>query len=269
MIALIDADSLVYVIGWNYREYLGIEPEQVHNSCDNMLRDIVTLTGASHYIGAFSDKKCFRHECYKYQTYKGSRGDKPDWVTYWEPVIKEYYTEKHGFFMLPNLEADDVVSAYSQMLDLRGDSWVICSPDKDMLQIRGVHYDYRKTREDIDRDNLVRQVSEDQAWYNFWMQMLTGDESDSVAGVPGLGPVKAKKLLDEQMDPMLYTSSVKGAYKKYFGPHYGGIIYEETYRTLKLLCPDHPEWDQFGGLFQIIDDRIKVPKTAIDSLFDV
>jgi 5'-3' exonuclease len=268
MIALIDADSLVYIIGWNYREVIGGVPEQVHASCDNMLRDILTLTQADQYIGAFSSPKCFRHECYKYNTYKSGRPEKAEWLVYWEPIIKDYFINKYQFFSYPNLEADDVVAAYANLFKDR--PWVICSPDKDMKQIPGLHYDYRQ-KTDVSMDTQVRivKITEDEADYNFWLQMLTGDEGDAVAGIPGLGPVKAKKLLSEVVDHMMYMTTVRGAYKKYFGPHYGNIIYWETFNTLQLLHTMHTYWSTFEQLFTPLENRLCKPRTAMDNLFDV
>ena len=105
----------------------------------------------------------------------------------WETVIKEHYTKKHGFFTDPNLEADDVVAGVAMhILVTSGDpeGYIICSRRKDLQQVPGLHYDYRKQIEN--NDPGIFKVSTTEAHWNFWTQMLTGDDSDNVAGVPGL-----------------------------------------------------------------------------------
>ena len=53
-------------------------------------------------------------------------------------------------------------------------------------------------------------VSDKQAEYNFWYQMLVGDVVDNVKGCKGIGPKKAEKILLESEN---YEQSVKDVYK--------------------------------------------------------
>lgn len=266
MTALIDADSLVYIVGWNYRE-MGTE-EEVKRSCDTFLTDIMTMTRADDYVGAFSDKKCFRHRLYKYNVYKGSRPPKPDWLIQWEPIIKDHYANKHGFITIPDLEADDICSALAVLAQKEGKPFIICSPDKDMKQIWGLHYDYRGKTDETGTvlSGQVLEISPEQAHKNFWMQMMIGDGTDNIAGVPGLGEVKAKKVLDEALDPFVYSSCIQSCYLKYFGPYYGPIIFSETLHTLMLLQPDHFLWNDYKEA--ILCATPSVLNTAI-GFFDV
>lgn len=273
MIALIDADSIVYVIGWNYRE-MGTDDE-VRASCDNFLKDILTLTNSTHYIGVFSppSEDVFRTECYKYAKYKGNRPEKPDFIKLWEPVIKNHFHEKHGFICDDTLEADDIVSAApyilgssSTFLPPEADpSYIICSPDKDLNQIPGLHYDYKK------EGSVIENITIDEAFWFFWTQMLTGDGTDNVAGVPGLGPVKTKKIIEELKEgsKMEVKRSIKAQYSKYFGEYYGSIIFEETLKTLRLMCPVHSLYPAYE---QKIKDYIRTGTKKLTSpnrFFDI
>jgi len=244
MTALIDADGMAYVIAWNHRD--SSNGTEVENTCDDFVRCILGLTQCDTYIGVFSPKECFRHRDYKYNVYKGQRPDKPEWFTKWEQFIKDYLCERWGFFVAQDLEADDVVSA------LADDNCIICSPDKDLRQVSGLHFDYKK------QDLGVTRVSHDEACDNFWLQMLTGDDSDNVNGVPGLGPVKAKALLKNIELPGLQTpSAVKAAYVKYFGIHYGPIIFYETKRTLQLMGPSHEYWNLYVEYLHSLRNNIQ------------
>lgn len=274
MTALIDADSLVYIIAWNHRE--SSSEQDVKQSCDNFLRDILTLTGAQDYIGVFSPPSdvTFRAEQYKYAKYKGNRPEKPEFVKLWEPIIKGYYTEKHGFFTDPDLEADDVVAGIFEMLQIncrhKDELPVICSPDKDLRQIFGKHFDYRAKLTEDSPNNPIVIVSPEEAFWNFWTQMLMGDEGDNVAGVPGLGPVKAKKIIDalREEDALMVKPTVMSYYTKYFGGYYGPIIFEETFRTLKLMVSSHPLYPAFANiLFQYTSTKVTIPVSSSASGF--
>lgn len=243
MIALIDADALVYIIGWNYRdvEKTTQSEDEVCASCDQMLKDIMVLTGATHYIGVFgpASKTTFRYRDYKYNVYKGNRPPKPEFVEKWEHTIKIRFIDTHKFdTQREDLEADDVVAALQCYFSSQGETSIICSPDKDLQQIPGYHYNYQK------EGATPISISAEEGARKLWMQMLMGDSTDNIAGVPGLGEKKAAALF-EGLDPIEIPTAVRSAYSKYFGTHYGRIIYEETYLAVRLLDPQHPYWNNY------------------------
>lgn len=264
MIALIDADSIMWIIAYNNKDN---GEEQVLAACDNFLRDILTLTGSDKYVGVFSDKENFRYERYNYRPYKGQRPEKPEWCIMWERTIKDHFIQKHGFVQASYMEADDVCVGGACLLNEQAaEPWVICSPDKDLRQIPGRFYDYRKQDEGVP---VFEKVEPEVANHNFWMSILTGDKTDNIAGVPGLGEVKAKALLATAMDQMQYQSLVRGAFVKYFDHHYGNIIFQETHDTIMMLRPGHPYWEGHKEqIYQTINANIRYPAKAA-SYFDI
>lgn len=82
----------------------------------------------------------------------------------------------------PGLEADDVMGILATK---PGAEAIIVSQDKDMKTIPSTVWDGR---------DLIK-VSEQEADYFHLYQTLTGDPSDGYRGCPGIGPVKAEKLL--------------------------------------------------------------------------
>lgn len=239
-ILLIDADSIVYILSWVHRENTD-DKESVIMACNSMLKDMLTFCGTHAYIGVFSDKICFRHTVYKYAPYKGNRKEKEDYVIRWEPIIKEHFTKNFGFITIPELEADDVVNALSELID----NCIVASPDKDLRQSPGTFFDYKSTSWE-----LVT-VSKDKAHENFWVQMLTGDSTDNVIGIPGIGEVKAEKLLKSH-ESIYWPNKVKLIYMGYFGSHYGSIIFTETLHTLQLLGTSHPMLLKYSPQIQTI-----------------
>jgi 5'-3' exonuclease len=251
MVALIDADSIIYIIGWAHREDkrsdLGMT-ELVQEKCKSMLQYILTTTRATHYLGSFSSSKSFRNEEYKVAPYKGTRPDKPDWVIEWQDVIKCYFVEELGFIIPVNLEADDIMSMAAEILASNGDEFIVCSPDKDLRQIAGNHFDYKK--------NELISIRQSESVINFWSQMLTGDSTDNVIGIPGIGEVKAKAILTAPGDQDSEERVVR-SYQKYYGIHYGDIIYIQTYNTLRLITKKHPLFDSdMASEYSLLDKDI-------------
>ena len=185
---------------------------------------------------------------YLFKRYKGNRGPKDEWLTRWEPIIKNHMTKKWGFYTSPNLEADDIVVGYSAIHV--EEPVIICSPDKDLRQAPGFHFDYKKS-------NGIDTVTPPDACKNLWAQVLTGDTVDNIAGLPGLGPAKVKVLFDaatttEEASDLVLMQVVRDQYIKYFGPHYGPMIYDQTLQTVMMIQPSHPLWDTYKHDIQSI-----------------
>lgn len=228
MISLIDGDSIAFILGWHHREHQHVPT--IHEAVDKFLDDIFTLTGADMYFGALKgEEKCFRYHTYKVKPYKGKRKELSEIMQFWQPIINDYLKTKWGFQTpgtLP-LEADDMIYTASKCLEY---AHTICSPDKDLRQIPGNHFDY-KTGEFLT-------VDEHQARYNFFRLMIEGDDTDNIAGIPGAGEKKAKEKLDPLLAGMAtgveYDEVVRALYHKQFCQYYGDIIYEETFEAISL-----------------------------------
>ena len=116
--------------------------------------------------------------------------------------VKQWIIEEFDGQMWPNLEADDVISILATDKEMDEET-VIVSIDKDFKSVPGVFYDYNKgeyhhpTEEEADNFHL--------------MQTIMGDATDGFSGVPRVGPVGAKKLLDK--DGYTWETVVK-AYEK-------------------------------------------------------
>jgi len=243
MIALIDADSIVYMIAWHNKDVTDIAGvSQVKTACDEMITSILSASRATKYLGSFSSPVNFRHRLYKFAPYKGTRKEKDSWMVRWEPIIKAHLCEKWGFFIPLDIEADDVMSGVWHLLQ-PNDQIVICSPDKDLTQIPGLHYDYKKLGE-------IRSMSDFQSGHMLCTQMLTGDTTDNIKGIPGLGDVKVKALLSSASTTDELMHRVKEQYYKHFGEYYGNIIYLENVIALQLLGPTHPLWNEYEGFIK-------------------
>lgn len=240
-ILLIDGDSIPFIIGWNNKDHTDVPV--VRAAVRTFISDLFTFTGAQQYLGVLAaavSNQCFRHSIYKYNRYKGSRGEKEDWVKYWDPIIRKILFEEWNFQQAPaHLETDDVIATLGE----NNSDTVICSPDKDLKQISGWFYNFKEMGQ-VDKKPFTY-VSTAEANRNFLIQLLTGDSSDSVNGVSGMGPVNAKKLLDAA-NSFTEMLAVKNAYQKQYGPYYGPTIYDETYYTLRMMTPSNDWWHKYG-----------------------
>ena len=213
-IALIDGDSLIY--------YEMNKPtlEEALESLDARLEQMFEQVEATEYAGFLTSGRCFRYAAAKTKPYKGNRkyGEKP----YIFPAIKEYLRQHWGFTSVPELEADDLVSIYHDPLKT-----VICSPDKDVLyQNRGIHYNYGKAE--------IVTVDDIESIRFLWKQMLMGDSTDGIQGIPKVGPKTADAWLkDINSDDM--PAFVLQKYIEKFGYAAGISKFAETFKLIYIL----------------------------------
>ena len=100
--------------------------------------------------------------------------------------LKEYLIDKYGAIVAPEQEADDYLGIYQ---DKENGTTCICTIDKDLKQIPGIHYNF-VTGEWSD-------VTEEQAEEFFFWQVMAGDSGDNIKGIPGIGLKKAQKHYDK------------------------------------------------------------------------
>lgn len=160
--------------------------EEFEGSCnaiiDATIRDIVNNTGVQLLRVYLSDHDNFRFKIAKTKPYKGNR------ETYVKPKFlqhcKNYLVEKYRAYYVHDAEADDGIAS-----DMVINGAIHVGVDKDLLQIPGKHFNYTKP------DEGIREVSADEATINLYRQVLTGDTSDNIPGLPRVGAVTAEKVI--------------------------------------------------------------------------
>ena len=182
MIALVDGDILVYRVGF------GCEDSNERIAIAKLaeyLEDLVFIhANCEKARGYLTGRDNYRDDIAKTQTYKGHRLGvaKPKHFD----LMREYMEKAWGFEMQEGQEADDAIGIEAYKLDPR--DYVICSIDKDLNNLRGWHYNFHK--------NEMYYVKEEEAIKNFYKQLLTGDRTDNIPGIKGIGDKKADKILD-------------------------------------------------------------------------
>lgn len=140
--------------------------------------------------------------------YKANRTAHPSDLTRQRPLIYEAITAL-GLAQVkaPGFEADDVIATYTRRAVEAGADVVIVSADKDMMQL--------VTDQVSLYDSQHRAGQENGKWWTpaaveaAWgvppallgdLLALTGDTSDGIPGIPGVGPTTAAAMLREHGD---------------------------------------------------------------------
>lgn len=187
------------------------------------MRRILETTESSDHYTSLTGSNNFRYDLFP--DYKANRKDKP------RPVFledaREYLVTTWGAHVTDGYEADDALGI-EQCQEEFGTT-VICSIDKDLKQIPGYHYNWRKNEHEL--------VSPLDGWRSFYRSLLTGDTTDNISGVGGIGAVKSARFINDLESEIDMYATCKHLY--------GDDRYEEMMRNAKLLYiwrKENDEW---------------------------
>ena len=212
-ICLLDADSLVYY------EMDKTTYEEAVYGLDKRISHILEQCNTTKFAGFLTEGRCFRYTVA--QDYKGNRKGKPKPPIFY--ALKQYLKQEYGFWGLSCLEADDLVSYYAYVDERKT---IICSPDKDVLyQCIGMHYNYRTSE--------FLHTSPDDAIKFLWKQVLMGDSTDHIPGLPGVGDKTSTNWLKTRTKD--YEGFVLKKYVEKFGMVEGLFKFHETFRLVYML----------------------------------
>ena len=229
MLALIDADTPIFAASLSAE---GQDEWVAFSRLDKTMENFVKGSGCSSYELFVSSGVNFRKEIDP--SYKANR-TQPD--PKHRQACKEWLIKERGAIPCDGFEADDAVGC-EQRTD---DSTIICAIDKDLLMIPGKHYQWPITRGGkVVRKGRFIEISEEQGIRNFFTQMLTGDTSDNIIGVHGIGPKKAEKILAPYDTEEDMYSCVKEWYEGYDRE-------EDFHKNLDLLWI----WRSYGITYNI------------------
>ena len=183
---LIDGDIIAYRAAFS-TEQMG--SSDTRRKVDDLIQFILDSTVLFPEIGLdyvvyLTGKGNFRDSIAKSHTYKGNRKSvqKPRHLQ----TARDHMESEYQAIISKGEEADDLIAKEAARLDYYA---CVASIDKDMLQIPCWHF------------NIVRgdylKVEPYGGIKFFYTQILTGDTADNIVGLWKVGPVKAKKILED------------------------------------------------------------------------
>lgn len=183
MKALIDGDIVCYRTAFTVTEEgkEGIARARMAET----IHSILSAVNANDFTIYLSDSRGnFRRELFP--AYKANRTQpKPIHLEYLQNVLLRDWKAEVAF----DEEADDALGINQK----QDHSTCICTIDKDLLQVPGLHYNWVTGKS--------RSIGDMEACARFYAQILTGDSTDNVSvatglSCPGIGAVKAEALLE-------------------------------------------------------------------------
>ncbi len=196
------------------------------------------------HIAAVLDRPepTFRHKAY--DQYKANRAVMPDDLQVQIPHIKEVIeafniraVEKAGF------EADDIIGTLARRAEAEGCEVVIISGDKDLCQLISPQITMLDTMKDKVMDRAAVEAKYGLGPEHIVdMLALTGDSSDNVPGVPGIGPKTAQSLLAQY-------GSLDGIYEH---------LDEVTQKKARSALEEHREQAYLSKQLVTIDTDVQI-----------
>lgn len=203
---LIDGDPIAYAsacanetsIQWDEGDEptVSVDTEGALAAVDRAIRDLKRKLGVKNAVLTVSvpTDEGWRRGVLK--TYKANRsGVTPPQAL---GACKEHLMTKWRAYRRPTLEADDVLGILATHPRIVPGEKIIVSIDKDLLQIPGRVYNPRSEK--------MTKVSKIDADRLHMMQTLTGDTVDGYTGIPGVGPKKAAKIIQDAIDAGAHLS---------------------------------------------------------------
>ena len=197
-IILVDGSSYLY------RAFHGLppltgpqqQPTGVIYGVANMLKSLVKSQRPDYFVAVFDPRgKTFRHDIYP--EYKANRPPMPDDLSCQvPPLFRLIEALGYPLMQIEKVEADDVIGTITnQMRDQRLDI-LISTGDKDLTQLVTERVTLINTmkNEYLDIAGVIKKMGVAPEQIMDYLA-LTGDKSDNIPGVSGVGPKTAAKWL--------------------------------------------------------------------------
>lgn len=209
VVVLIDADGILFSAALKGETTCDGEQLQLlsteamyKDACRRIDEQIDWVAGdVAQVFICLSDRRNFRYAIL--DSYKGNRKGSPRPLAL--DALRTMIVDQDDFstLLIEGLEADDVCGISAGRFRAAGYETVIISPDKDLLSIPGIVY----TPDQKGGVTKAYRTQEDADYFHAY-QTLVGDVCDNYKGCPGMGAVRAGKLLDQCKEEKLTLAQV-------------------------------------------------------------
>lgn len=164
---------------------------------DRMLESYFKIAGTDEHTIYFTGENNFRKEIATITPYKANRKPPPKYKDFLVGRMKS----KYNYEVVDDAEADDGMSLNQTK------NTIIFSQDKDLDMVPGWRYHPKKG---------LFHITNEEGWRSFYQQLLSGDDTDCIPGLTGIGSTRAKKHIDTcktevqayRLALKLYTSEI-------------------------------------------------------------
>jgi len=225
-VALIDADSLIYTTAW-FCPNKHIARRTFRTHIERIIED---LEAKDIYVfvkgkGNFRTDIDINYKAHRSKTSDPEMQERVALLTEWA---------QGEFITSDGAEADDYCFIYANKALEEGLKPVVCHIDKDLNMIPGFHYNYKT------KDTYITTLED--SFLAMHLQLLTGDAADNIQGLWGIGPGRAKIILDNKKmsdlkDKVLtyWRDSYERPKAQYKDKYKGRDWEEDFYRAANLL----------------------------------
>lgn len=236
MIALFDADSLIFASCFNRLSDINETPfitdlnEAIKKFDDGFGRIVEEVQEVypelSEVIVFNGSRNKYRKEISKDYKANRKKQERPPVLNDLHNYVKEQYNSVFSDYY----ETDDMVATYWRQAsdELGTDNVMIIAIDKDYMQFPALIYNYHYTKK-----HFIK-LSKEDAYRNFYTQMIVGDSSDNVNYCKGYGKKYAEKLLSDKKTKFSMQRAVYTLYKDIYKEK-AKEKFVECYRLLKLV----------------------------------
>jgi len=209
-------------------------------ACTQALAKIIELQRPTHALAIFdSHKPCWRYTLYP--DYKKGRKKMPEHLANKLSDIQDAFMLQHiDSLTSEDDEADDLIATLAIKVALRGQKVTIISTDKCFLSLLNQNievYDYFNRRF-LDREFVKAKFSvKPEQLMDLWT--LTGDSTNKIPGVAGIGQVTASALLNQygSLNGVLMATDHKATLKEKLLQHRSQIELSKQLLQLKQDIP--------------------------------
>jgi hypothetical protein len=208
------------ILIWSRRQVQPLENalQIVKGSLTQTLEDIKRKYGHVESRIFISGPTNFREDVAITKTYKGNRADTAKPVHY--VGVGEYLIGMWRAEITEGIEADDAIGITAMACKERNEQYCVVSNDKDLTQIPGLHYNWVAKE--------FKDVSPEEAKRKFYEQLLSGDTTDNIPGLAGIGKVKAANALAECKSPSECLDVCVKMYQEFAGDDWVNYFIEQA-----------------------------------------
>lgn len=196
------------------------------------LTDLCDTVWADDFAMAVKGANNYRDSLYS--EYKANRRKAPQMMNHFVQPLRELAVLNGLAIHSDGREADDVLRIWAREADSHGVEYIVCSMDKDLKCIPGMHY--------LMHHKKTICVSPLEAMRHYYEQMLKGDPTDNIPGIPKVGPVNATLMLSACTTEHEFQEVVVGQYLA----HYGDDWYSWLLSNAKMIHLQETPLDYFS-----------------------